>query len=194
MLKVFGAVVFLAVLVPAVLQGEQLDSFPPPKAIDSADPAAFKVFKIYGDTEFDTVQPWMQPYSGKCTEKCQAEFNKCVESQASKKSCVSNLYKITGVYTYEFPCGAKEIWLMEFSNACKSKGNPNLPTSEFTGQIACIPSDIAKKCESAGDGCAVDCKNSSSIDRDLSNTLPSPTNKQFGIVRPGLKSSDIRRE
>ena len=140
------------------------------------------------------MQPWLQPHSGRCAEKCQEEFNKCVESQASKKSCDSRLYAITGVYTYEFPCGEKEIWLMEFSSACKAKGNPNLPNAEFAGHVACISSEIAKRCETAGDGCAADCKNSSSIDRDLSNTIPNPKNKQYGVVRPGLKSMDIRRE
>jgi hypothetical protein len=173
----------LLLIIPALLQAEPRDS-------RNADSEVFKLFKVYGDTEFDTVQPWMQPYAGRCQEKCQAEFNKCVESQAAKKKCDSRLYQITGVYTYEFPCGEKEIWLMEFSTACKAKGNP----AEFTGQIACIAGDAAKRCETAGDGCAADCKNSSSIDRDLSNTLPSPANKKYGIVRPGLKATDIRRE
>ena len=182
---------FWALFVPAVLQAEPLDLFVGPKPMATED---FNVLKVYGDTEFDVVQPWLQPYAGRCTEKCQTAFNQCVESQAIKKKCDRRLYQITGVYTYEFPCGEKEIWLMEFSTACKAKGNPNLPNAEFTGQLACISSDIAKRCETAGDGCAVDCKNSSPIDRDLSNTLPNATNKQFGIVRPGLKSSDIRRE
>ena len=155
---------------------------------------SFKVLKVYGDLETDTVQPWMQLYNGRCVEACQNEFNKCIESRAVRKSCDRNLYKITGVYTYEFPCGENEIWLMEFSSACKTKGGPDSPTAEFTGHIACVARDMAKQCETAGDGCAVDCKNSSKIDRDLSVTIPTATKKQYGIVRPGLNSLDIRRE
>lgn len=181
MLKVSSIVrfLFLAVFIPIS---------------SSADSESFKVLKIYSDLETDTAQPWMQDFPGRCTEKCQTEFNKCVQSQATKKNCDGRLYKITGVYTYEFPCGEKEIWLMEFSESCKSKGNPNLPTSEFTGQMTCVAADTAKRCEMAGDGCAADCRNNRSIDRDLSLGMPSSTAKQRGIVRPAPQQLDIRRE
>lgn len=148
----------------------------------------FKLFKVYGDLETDDVQPWMSPYNGRCNEKCQNEFDKCIESQATKKSCDADLYKITGVFGYEFPCGENEIWLMQFSSACTVKGK------EYSGHVSCLAGDIARKCELAGDGCAVDCKNSSKIDRDLGIYIPTATKKQRGIARPGLKSQDIRRE
>lgn len=148
----------------------------------------FKLLKIYGDLETDDVQPWMSPFNGRCNEKCQSEFDKCIESRATKKSCDANLYKITGVIGYEFPCGENEIWLMQFSSAC------NVKRTEYSGHISCLASEVAKSCEMAGDGCAVDCKNSSKIDRDLGVYIPTATKKQRGIARPGLKSQDIRRE
>lgn len=158
------------------------------------DGGQFKLFKVYGDLETDDVQPWMQPYNGRCNEKCQTEFNKCVESQSTKRNCDASLYKITGVIGYEFPCGANEIWLMQFSSACTAKSRSNPPGVDYSGQIACIASDIAKRCEVAGDGCAADCKNSSKIDRDLGVYIPTATQKQRGIARPGLNSLDIRRD
>ena len=80
---------------------------------------------------------------------------------------------------------------MQFSSVCQVKGSSS---PEYSGHIACIASEVAKSCETAGDGCATDCKNSSKIDRDLGVYIPTATKKQHGIARPGLNSLDIRRE
>jgi hypothetical protein len=180
-LFVFVATLFVLSLDIVSLQAQPINEI----AVNGEE---FKLLKIYGDLETDDVQPWMSLYNGRCNEKCQNEFDKCTESRATKKNCDANLYKITGVIGYEFPCGENEIWLMQFSNACK------VNKAEYSGHVTCIASEVAKSCEMAGDGCAVDCKNSSKIDRDLGVYIPTATKKQHGIARPGLKSQDIRRE
>lgn len=162
---------------PVNLQGDQ-----------SGVPALRKV-------DYGSMEPTVSRYRGKCTEQCQAEFDKCIDKQMVKKSCDSRLYQITGVRTYEFPCGKGEIWMMEYSESCKvkGKGDPSSSSTQFTGHLACLPFDAAKQCESMNNSCAFDCINSSRIDRDLAIQEP-PTSPKRGIVRPAPEITDIRRE
>ena len=145
--------------------------------------------------DYGSMEPPKQLFRGKCTQQCQEEFDKCIEKQMVKTSCDNRLYKITGVRTYEFPCSKNDIWLMEYSEAChvKGKGDPASSSTQFTGQMTCLAVDAAKKCDALNNGCAVDCVNSSKIDRDFGIQEP-PNSPKRGTVRPAADITDIRRE